>query len=291
LQDYKLAVRTTNNTDNSLRKYINTLISITKGEIDVQHVGNIEVLPPPTLSPRALGILLWRTPLRPLVPGSSVAHFRSTAGTIGAFVKTGDGAICILSNNHVLAFCNAAALGDQILQPGPSDGGQPQKHTIAKLKTFVRLSPFGNSVDCALGELIPGNHFDTMCAGRRPGGLAPATLGASAWKVGRTTGVTLGKVSALGLDDVPVRIGSNIVYFDNQIEITGDSSLFSDGGDSGSLIMTANGNHPFGLLFAGSNTTGKTYANNLDLVLRQTNSTLLILGTHHEHHFRKSKHR
>ena len=41
----------------------------------------------------------------------------------------------------------------------------------------------------------------------------------------------------------------------------------SAGGDSGSLIVGQNGNHPVGLLFAGSNTN--TLANRIDLVLNR----------------------
>ena len=60
--------------------------------------------------------------VRPLRPGLSVAHPSVTAGTLGGFVRTGGG-LAILSNNHVLAASDAAALGDAVLQPGPADGG------------------------------------------------------------------------------------------------------------------------------------------------------------------------
>lgn len=60
---------------------------------------------------------------RPVVPGCSVGHTSITAGTIGAVVEVA-GKVMLLSNNHVLADENAAAIGDVILQPGPYDGGK-----------------------------------------------------------------------------------------------------------------------------------------------------------------------
>lgn len=60
---------------------------------------------------------------RPVTPGTSCAHYKVTAGTIGAFVEV-DGQTMILSNNHVLANTNDCKLGDAILQPGKYDGGK-----------------------------------------------------------------------------------------------------------------------------------------------------------------------
>jgi hypothetical protein len=102
-----------------------------------------------------------------------------------------------------------------------------------------------------------------------------ARIALRAWKVGRTTGVTKGTVTAVALDDVPVRLDpSTVAYFDDQIEIQGDSGAFSEGGDSGSLILDQ-ANNPFGLLFVGSTVTGKTYANVLNTVLQLIDAALL----------------
>jgi hypothetical protein len=57
---------------------------------------------------------------RPVVPpGTSVGHYRITAGTFGCLVRRG-GDVFILSNNHVLADVNDGQEGDAILQPGPA---------------------------------------------------------------------------------------------------------------------------------------------------------------------------
>ena len=60
---------------------------------------------------------------KPLQSGFSVGHVRSTAGTLGAIVKR-DGKLYLLSNCHVLARSGNATAGDQIVYPGPADGGR-----------------------------------------------------------------------------------------------------------------------------------------------------------------------
>jgi hypothetical protein len=91
-------------------------------------------------------------------------------------------------------------------------------------------------------------------------------------KLGRTTGVTYGRVTAFELDNVVIRYDIGNLRFDNQIEIEGAGSLpFSDGGDSGSLIVTTD-KRGVALLFAGgdqggANGQGLTYASPLHDVL------------------------
>ena len=66
-----------------------------------------------------------RDRFRPNIPaGVSIGHYKVTAGTLGAVVfdnQTGEP--LLLSNNHVLANSNQAAIGDAILQPGTTDHG------------------------------------------------------------------------------------------------------------------------------------------------------------------------
>ncbi len=62
--------------------------------------------------------------IRPAVPGSSIGHYKISAGTFGAVVKDRkNGSKLILSNNHILANKSngndgRAKSGDPILQPG-----------------------------------------------------------------------------------------------------------------------------------------------------------------------------
>jgi hypothetical protein len=69
-----------------------------------------------------------------------IGHYKITAGTLGAIVTDRNtGEKLILSNNHVLANSNDALVGDPILQPGPTDGGQNPGDIVARLERFVRL--------------------------------------------------------------------------------------------------------------------------------------------------------
>lgn len=68
-----------------------------------------------------------------------MGHPQVTAGTIGAWVLRGQGPEhYMLSNNHVLANSNGAALGDFIRQPGAADGGTDNDR-MARLTEFVRI--------------------------------------------------------------------------------------------------------------------------------------------------------
>ena len=91
-------------------------------------------------------------------------------------------------------------------------------------------------------------------------------------KVGRTTGHTTGRISAVEVDGVAVQYDRAVHRFDDQIEIEGNVGPFSAGGDSGSVIWRSRDRAPLGLLFAGSSTggdggAGVTFANPLSTVL------------------------
>jgi hypothetical protein len=91
-------------------------------------------------------------------------------------------------------------------------------------------------------------------------------------KVGRTTGHTRGRISAVEVDAVAVQYAEEVHRFDDQIEIEGRSGAFSAGGDSGSVIWRSRDRGPTALLFAGSSIggpdgAGVTFANPLATVL------------------------
>jgi len=239
-------------------------------EIDVRVIGAVRVLSSPTPDQ-----LQQRT--RPLHPGLSMAHSGVTAGTLGGFVRVG-GRLAVLSNNHVLAASDGASLGDPALQPGPADGGV-EADRVATLAAFVRLSGDGNPVlvDAAVAVLDAEVPVEP---GRLPGGpLAGEALPVDevdpderVEKVGRTTGHTHGRVTAVEVDGVAVQYGDVVHTFDDQIEIEGLTGSFSAGGDSGSVIWRSSDRAPLGLLFAGSETGGSngggvTFANPMATVL------------------------
>ncbi len=226
-----------------------------KVKTDVVEVGKIEAQ-------------AFNTRIRPAKPGYSIGHYKVTAGTFGCLVRD----VCspcrvhILSNNHILANSNAAAIGNPILQPGRIDGGTYPGDMIARLSRFVPIR-FGSSVrynlvDAALAR--PNDQRDVVASIVNlgiPKGTVEATLGMDVVKSGRTTQTTSGKVIGV---DVTVAVGygaSGVAYFRDQILTTN----MSKGGDSGSLLLSKAGREATGLLFAGSSRV--TIHNNISNVL------------------------
>ena len=226
---------------------------------------------------------------RPAPGGVSVGHVSITAGTLGSraigLTAPWNNRHLILSNNHVLANSNAARFGDSILQPGAADGGRHPGDQIAVLARWVPINFGGaaNVVDAAFGwawhERIRGEQY--YISGGRAAyyrtGTAPlaASLGLIVGKSARTTGLTQGRVTQIGVS-VNVNYGAGrVALFRNQIAIQSvNANPFSAGGDSGSLIWHwANGVRPVGLLFAGGG--GTTFANPIGSVLAALNIRLL----------------
>ena len=209
---------------------------------------------------------LWCT--RPVPIGVSTGHPAITAGTIGCRVKDTAGKVYALSNNHVYANENKAAKGDNVLQPGSYDGGVNPRDAIGTLHDFqpiVFSRRANNTIDAAIALCSTAN-LDNQTPGAGYGTPSSTTVqpfvGQPVQKYGRTTLLTTGNVYAVNAT-VNVGYSSGTARFVNQIMIT--PGTFSAGGDSGSLIVTQNGNNPVGLLFAGSSSV--TIACPIDLVL------------------------
>lgn len=96
---------------------------------------------------------------RPCQPGVSIAHYKSTAGTLGAVVKDkSTKQLMVLSNNHVLANGSSlqevrAKTGDPILQPGPYDGGKLDDR-IGTLYRYVPLVKNVSKSDCPVAMAV-----------------------------------------------------------------------------------------------------------------------------------------
>jgi len=221
-----------------------------------------------------------RMRLRPSPGGISIGHVRITAGTQACLVRGRSGArlnrLMVLSNNHVLANSNAAAIGDAIVQPGPFDGGRAPADQVAILERFVPIHFAGgnNLVDAATGWAWPdrvrrelmylsGGAVRLFRVGATPVAAVP---GLAVGKTGRTTQLTSGRVVAVGVTINVNFGGGRVARFVNQIAIRAASGNFSQGGDSGSLIWTWDARRaPVGLLFAGGG--GTTFANRISDVL------------------------
>jgi hypothetical protein len=209
----------------------------------------------------------FRRRYRPAPGGSSIGHPAITAGTHGCLVVLNNNRLCCLSNNHVLADSNRANIGDAILQPGPADGGSNPADRVGVLQAFVPINFAGgaNAVDAAVAwtsfaNLSGGHH----CYQINPTPLQ-AGLNMTVRKCGRTTQHTLGIITGVG---VSVRVdyrSAGVAVFRNQLQIRGIGRDFSQGGDSGSLVVSAGTHQPVGLLFAGGN--GVTFANPINAVI------------------------
>ncbi len=268
-RNYRLAVRLQ---DRALERseLVDRIAARAKGEVDVRYVGRI----------RARARPWYRSKQRPLLIGAStgfVAKGFIMAGTLGCFVRSGSSnALYILSNNHVLADENRYPRGGSIVQPGTLDGGSATADRVATLTRFVRLVPGQpNFVDCAiarLGSTIEADVHKLKGIGTLAGQRDDLQIGDIVHKVGRTTGVRHGRVTAFELDGVAVEYEIGVVTFDDQIEIEGAGNRsFSDAGDSGSLIVD-DAMRAVALLFAGgdhggANGKGLTYANPIGAVL------------------------
>ena len=208
---------------------------------------------------------------------------RCTVGTIGARViddqgtpSTADDILYSLSNNHVYAQEGTAPAGSRITQPGRVDmtaqscgsDAEVNGSVIGVLEDYVPIifdRNANNAVDAAIATIAFGD-FDgdgdsehavgnsTPAGGYRTPNNIPvsAATGQTALKHGRTTGQTSGDVAATDVT-VVIKYDNGRARFVNQIEITDvDGVAFSEGGDSGALVVTGDGNNsPLGLLFAG----------------------------------------
>lgn len=238
-------------------------------ETDVIEIGEIKALS-------------YKEYMRPAKCGISIGHFRVSAGTLGCLVKDKTTQkILILSNNHVLAQNNKAKSGDNILQPGPYDGGSDST-LIGNLLRFIEIKTKKwwaylafwikepkNKVDCAVAipidekEVLP----EILEIGV-PKGIASVKIGTPLQKTGRTTGYTKGIV----IDDdvtVSVNYGDFIAKFEHQVM----ADAMSAGGDSGSLVLDEN-KKAIGLLFAGSDKT--TIINPINEVLKLLDVNLIV---------------
>jgi hypothetical protein len=207
---------------------------------------------------------------------NEIGHAFCCSGTLGSLLTDGTTQY-ILSNNHVLARSDQAAPGEDISQPGLIDN-QCQPATI--VADFTAAPALGSNVDAAIAQLIPGQMDSTGFIegiGTISSTVAAPAVGLAVIKSGRTTGTTTGSVASSNTSvKVQYQIGCNegkkfFVNYTNQVLI--ESTTFSAGGDSGSLIVTNDSNfNPVALLFAGSSSS--TIANPIGEVLTKVGTAL-----------------
>lgn len=222
------------------------------------------------------------------VSGISIKE-KGATGTLGLVSKKGE----VLSNNHVLSnesltVSRTAEKGDKFIQPGYADEGNPETDVVGELDRWVDLTPIGagtcpvasacvktlnflakllrrkgrfhylveedNYVDGAVGLAYEGLwQPGVMGLGIINNVKDEPELGEKVQKRGRTTSLTKGVVTAVG---VSVNVGGYQGYytchFVDQIAIEGENGSMSAPGDSGSCILTLSEPYALvGLLFAG----------------------------------------
>lgn len=200
---------------------------------------------------------------RPASGGCSIGHVNVTAGTLGCLVKDKlNDNVVILSNNHVLANTNEAAVGDPIIQPGDADGGVDPADTIAALTRFYPINfeaGVNNLIDAAIATPLEPDLVthsikevgDNVPTETRDIGVGD--LGAFVKKSGRTTGHTTGFVDAVGFTGtIKYGLFQKATFVDQiVIEAPLAEEDIAAPGDSGSAVLDDE-NKLIGLLFAGS---------------------------------------
>jgi len=221
---------------------------------------------------------------RPAPCGVSIGNCLSnSAGTLGCLV-TRSGQLFLLSNNHVMALVNTSPLNAGICQPGRIDTGVCPTDIIARLTQFITINFAAgatNTVDCAIARTTP-NLVDRRLlrpAGVLqpiiPGNLTPA-LNMLVQKSGRTTQYRRGIIDLINTTvNVSYAPLGGVGRFARQFRVKGIGSVFSDRGDSGSLITSFPQNQPVGLLFAGNAAQNQTFGNPIAVVLSSFGVTIV----------------
>lgn len=199
------------------------------------------------------------------------------SGTLGALIQNSSGTKYILSNNHVMGLAGKAVFGDDISQPGMIDFSCRVATVVAD---FTVAPPLSANVDAAIAQLRTGQMDAT---GFIEDIGVPSTIirnpavGLGVAKSGRTTGFQTGTISSINASvsiKYPNECGGKqgpTFSFTNQVVI--NSTTFSAGGDSGSVIVTNDSCHqPVALLFAGSSTS--TIGNPIGEVLSKVGASL-----------------
>lgn len=220
--------------------------------------------------------------------GSSISVGNNReAGTLGCLVIDAAGNMYGLSNNHVCGGCSYAGVRLPIVAPGIYDvvpDGAVNPFTLGhhhRALPLVAGSPDNvdskANLDAAIFKLLnpasvssyQRNVYDT------PGVTGAITPGMTVEKVGRTTEHTTGTVisQVYGATSISYQVQlynfSGPVPFDPVFAIYGTTDMFSDAGDSGSLITAtdATGNRLAVGIVVGGMSDGKAPGGKVTLAL------------------------
>jgi len=201
---------------------------------------------------------------KPVPGGVSCSHKNGPPGTLGGMVFWRGKRVWI-SNNHVVALCNRAKIGDLIYQPAKIYGGRP----VGRLADFVPIDPHGvNTVDAAVVEpLKPDLISDKIVDIGRAVGVSSATVGMKVIKQGMNC-LTEGEVVDVGAMIKVYGYPWGYSIFGDQIITT----RMAEPGDSGSLLLTKD-KKVVGLVFAGA--AKYTAVNRIENVMSELGISIL----------------
>lgn len=200
--------------------------------------------------------------------GSSCAPSgENYAGTVGTLASDGR-RILAVSNNHVFAACNHTPVGMPILSPATMDASPNRRapteicryeHMVELRSGDPQLDPL-MTIDAAVASVAnqdtvtswqgdETNGYDT------PSAITEIRANLKVKKIGCTTGLTSGVVEAFVPTPwvLPYKSShfSATVWFQNTWTVcSADRDPFALPGDSGSLVVAADGSGAVGLLFA-----------------------------------------
>jgi hypothetical protein len=182
-----------------------------------------------------------------------------------------------LSCNHVFGRMGNALPGETILQPSVLDGGTSNQ-VLAYFSRSAPLAFDGSSPGIVDGSIALCTHRLPVASVQGIGAVTrvrtEASLKSGEWvrKVGRTSGLTYGRILATGatlrVNYSGLGFSNREVLFHRQIVTTGMGAY----GDSGSLLLDSKG-RGIGMLFSG-NSSGNTVFNPLETVLMVLKVTL-----------------
>lgn len=216
------------------------------------------------------------------------------AGTLGCLVRSQDDTLYGLSNNHVTGGSNYAVPGLPIIAPGMLDvaahGQDPETighhhNAYPFIDGIPAIVDANSNLDAALFKISAPDRISSSQRGAydTPDQCIPMQVGMRVSKAGRTTGVTHGEVvselpDCEGVEyEVDICGGKKYVYFKSLFVIQATNGLFSQAGDSGSLVINLDANgvrRATGIIVAGDE-TGLSFALSLDRVLDHFDVTLV----------------
>jgi hypothetical protein len=243
------------------------------GKLEPTAVAPIPIPPPPN-----------RQRFRPVLGGASGIHTGGTAGTLGYFMREKKNPRSgspnkpqwyALSCAHVLHPPLGSVQNETIQpSPNPNDGGQVPADWIGREFLYTY-----DGIDAALSKIDVGAKAEIIGL-PTPTSTAIAQKSMTVAKSGRTTGVTYGKVIDDGAEFNFQHWGTapGKVRFRDVIIVQNKHHLFSDGGDSGSLVIDPADETVIGIVFGGdrSLTPKSTLIAPIDRILRAFPAQMLV---------------